>query len=101
MLRDCSKALSINPRSAKAFYRSAVALLSLERAEEAIDCCDRCLDFDPKNQGVQTTRDRALSKKREKDKKEGERLERIRKEQEAKRLLNIAFQVSLLVPPSS
>ncbi|KAJ7477070.1 hypothetical protein B0H11DRAFT_1809238, partial [Mycena galericulata] len=52
VLRDCSKALILNPKSSKAFYRSALALVALERADEALDCCDRCLKFDPENKGV-------------------------------------------------
>ncbi|KAJ7638502.1 hypothetical protein FB45DRAFT_976662 [Roridomyces roridus] len=56
VLRDCSKALTLNPKSSKAYYRSALALLALERAEEALDCCDRCLLFDADNKGVQNER---------------------------------------------
>ncbi|KAF8192425.1 40S ribosomal protein S7 [Pholiota molesta] len=49
VLRDCSKALSINPKSSKAYYRSATALVNLGRYDEAEDCCARCLSYDPNN----------------------------------------------------
>ncbi|CDO68732.1 hypothetical protein BN946_scf184652.g59 [Trametes cinnabarina] len=49
VLRDCSKAIGVNPKSSKAYYRSALALIALERYDEALDCCDRCLQFDKDN----------------------------------------------------
>ncbi|KAJ7179452.1 hypothetical protein C8R46DRAFT_987205 [Mycena filopes] len=84
VLRDCSKALTMNPKSAKAFYRSALALIALERAEEALDCCDRCLAFDPENKGVQTARSRAQQVKSDLEKKEKDRLEKIQRAKVAK-----------------
>jgi len=51
-IRDCASALKLNPKSSKALYRSAVALKALERFEEALDSCTRCLTFDPENNGV-------------------------------------------------
>ncbi|KAJ7283463.1 hypothetical protein C8J57DRAFT_1498519 [Mycena rebaudengoi] len=92
VLRDCSKALTLNPRSSKAFYRSALALMALERAEEALDCCDRCLAFDPENKGVQTVRLRAQKLKEDTEKKERDRLDKLQKAKEAKYKLNVAFR---------
>ena len=91
---DCSKALLINPKSSKALYRSSLALLSLERVEEANDCCDRCLDFDKDNKSVQGVRERVINAKAVKDRREHERLERARKENELNRRLKAAFQVN-------
>jgi len=92
VLKDCSKALAINPKSSKAFYRSAAALMALDRFEEAIDCCDRCSLFDPHNQSVQSLRSRAEKAKNEKDQKTREKEERLRREQEEKRFLQVAFK---------
>lgn len=92
-MKDCSKALSINPQSAKAFYRSGLALMALDRVEEALDCCTRCLSFDKDNKGIQTLFERATTVKAEKDRKENERLAQIRKKQEDERLMRIAFRV--------
>jgi tetratricopeptide (TPR) repeat protein len=61
VLRDCSQVLTANPKSEKAYYRSAAALFALERFEEAIDCCDRCLSFSPDNAGVKALRQNAFS----------------------------------------
>ena len=93
VLRDCSAVITINPKSAKAYYRSGLALMALERLGEALDCCDRCLEFDKNNAGVVALRGKASTKKKEKETKERERLERIRKEQEEQRALKAAFAV--------
>jgi tetratricopeptide (TPR) repeat protein len=63
VLRDCAQVLTANPKSEKAYYRSAAALFALDRFEEAIDCCDRCLSFSPENEGVKALRQKALSAK--------------------------------------
>ncbi|KAG5645754.1 hypothetical protein DXG03_005291 [Asterophora parasitica] len=97
VLRDCSKALTLNPKSSKAFYRSASALVALDRVEEALDCCDRCLAFDVENKGVLQLRERAVKVKAEKDRREREKAERLRKEQEAQRRLDIAFRERNLI----
>ncbi|KAG6813462.1 hypothetical protein H0H92_010796 [Tricholoma furcatifolium] len=102
VLRDCSAALTLNAQSSKAFYRSASALLALDRVEEALDCCDRCLAFDPVNKGVLQLRERATKAKAVKDKRKVEKAERLRKEQEAKRLMDIAFRErNLLLLPKA
>ncbi|KAJ3758230.1 40S ribosomal protein S7 [Lentinula raphanica] len=92
VLRDCSKALSLNPKSSKAYYRSALALIALERLSEAIDCCTRCLDYDKDNKGVQSVLERATKLKEANDKKEFERQEKIRKEKLSQAKLNNAFK---------
>ncbi|KAJ3723363.1 40S ribosomal protein S7 [Lentinula raphanica] len=92
VLRDCSKALSLNPKSSKAYYRSALALIALERLSEAIDCCTRCLDYDKDNKGVQGVLERATKLKEANDKKEFERQEKLRKEKLAQAKLNNAFK---------
>ena len=94
VLRDCSKVLALNPQSSKAFYRSGLALIALDRLDEALDCCARCLSFDGNNKGVQTVRDQATSAKTEKDRKEQETSTRLRREEEARRRMNAAFKVT-------
>ncbi|KAJ3790684.1 40S ribosomal protein S7 [Lentinula aff. detonsa] len=92
VLRDCSKVLSQNTKSSKAYYRSALALIALERLGEAVDCCARCLDFDKDNKGIQGVLERATKMKTAKDKKESERREELRQEHLAKVKLNDAFK---------
>jgi tetratricopeptide (TPR) repeat protein len=53
--------LTANPKSEKAYYRSGVALVALERFEEAMDVCDRCLTFSPENSGVKALRQKAAN----------------------------------------
>ena len=93
VLRDCSKAISLNCKSSKAYYRSGSALLSLERIEEALDCCTRCLAYDADNSGIKVLQERALAVKKETDRREQNRQERLRKEKEAKMKMQIAFRV--------
>ncbi|KAF8529157.1 hypothetical protein BU17DRAFT_37747 [Hysterangium stoloniferum] len=91
-LRDCSKAISLNPHSSKAHYRSALALIALERFEESLDCCTRCLAFDANNAGVRQLRDRAESGKLLQERKEKERTDRLDREAKAKRKLELEFK---------
>ncbi|KAI0660911.1 40S ribosomal protein S7 [Cubamyces menziesii] len=92
VLRDCSKAISVNPKCSKAYYRSALALIALERYDEALDCCDRCLQFDKENKAVQATREKAAKLKEAKERKERERQERIRQEQLKQERLRAAYK---------
>lgn len=86
--------LAANPKSSKAYYRSAMALLKLSRLDEALDCCQRCLEHDPDNKSVRDVRDKATKLKLEHEKKEKERQERIQKQEQERRRLNTACAVS-------
>lgn len=92
VLRDCSKAMTINPKSLKSFYRSALALLALDRLDEALDCCERCLSFEGSNQAVRDVRDRVAKVKTEKDCRQREREERLLKERGERQLLQAALK---------
>lgn len=73
--------------------------MSLDRPNEAVDCCDRCLFFGKDNQGVQAIRERAIKVRVAKEEKEREKRERVQKEIVAKQVMNAALQVMKL--PSS
>jgi tetratricopeptide (TPR) repeat protein len=92
-LRDCSFAITINAKSSKAYYRSALALVALERYEEAVDSCSRCLKIDPANQPVSSLKVKAEKLRDEKVRKEREKRERLRKAEENRRRLQIALEV--------
>ncbi|GJE84404.1 Tetratricopeptide repeat protein 4 -like protein [Phanerochaete sordida] len=92
VLKDCSKALALNHKSSKAYYRSALALVALERFDDAIDCCERCLGFDKDNAGVKGVHEKALKLKETKERKEREKLEKLQREQQEKRRLVAAFK---------
>jgi tetratricopeptide (TPR) repeat protein len=73
---DCAAALRLNPRNIKACYRSAKALLAVDRIEEADDVCARGLALDPENKGLQETAASIVKRAREvdaKNKKDAER----------------------------
>ena len=95
VLRDCSKVLTLNSRSSKAYFRSATALKALERYEEALDCCDRCLAYDSDNGDIRTLRSQLavlFDKQQERRKR---KLEEERKRRLETRKLKLAFQVGL------
>ncbi|KAK5998436.1 Hsp70/Hsp90 co-chaperone cns1 [Cladobotryum mycophilum] len=46
---DCAAAIRLNGKNVKAYYRSARALLAVDRIEEADDVCARGLAIDPDN----------------------------------------------------
>lgn len=100
VLRDCAKAMTINAKSSKSFYRSALALLALDRLDEALDCCERCLSFDGSNQAIRGVQDRVAKAKTEKDCRQREKEERLLKERNERQLLQAALKApsSVAVP---
>jgi len=87
VLRDCAKAIEYNPKNIKAYYRSGKACYILEKIPEALDCCDRALNLDPKNKGVKDLKAKILRRKHELDEKEKRRLQKIAEEEKEKQLL--------------
>ena len=69
--------------------------MSLGRIEEALDCCNRCLAYDTDNSGIKILRERARTIKKKTDHRERDKQERLRKEEEAKMKMQIAFRVRL------
>ncbi|QRV91028.1 TPR-1 domain protein [Ceratobasidium sp. AG-Ba] len=57
VLKDVHIVLEYDPKSSKALFRAARALIKLRRYEEAVDACDRCLMFDPNNKDVEKTKE--------------------------------------------
>lgn len=53
-LADLRESLNINPRNSKAWFRSANALLTLDKAAEAHICVDNALRLDPSHAQIQT-----------------------------------------------
>ena len=97
VLKDCSKAIALNPQSSKAYYRSALALNALERYDEALDCCERCLQFDKGNKSVQMVREKAAWSKEAKERKERDVRERAFKKQLEAQRLTAALKVGHLI----
>ncbi|KAG9123288.1 hypothetical protein FRC07_015139, partial [Ceratobasidium sp. 392] len=52
---DACWILKMDPNSVKAFYRAARALSEIGLPEEALDCCNRALRFEPYNQPLRAS----------------------------------------------
>ena len=80
---DCAAALRLNPKNVKAYYRSSLALLALDRIIEASDACSRGMAIDPTNTALSnldtkiTNRQIAIAANQ---KKKQEREDRVQKE---------------------
>ncbi|KAI8825649.1 uncharacterized protein EV422DRAFT_135244 [Fimicolochytrium jonesii] len=84
VLNDCAEAITLRPETIKAYYRSAKALIALDKLAEAIDCCDIGLKIDPNNAALSVERKKAVDRKmlqEETDRKRKEREERIKREE--------------------
>ncbi|RIA99656.1 hypothetical protein C1645_684710 [Glomus cerebriforme] len=92
VLIDCSKALKLNPKNIKAYYRSAKALYALDKIVEAIDCCDHGLTIQPNNTVLQNEKEKCFKRKEALNKKCKEKEERERKERESKEELERAIK---------
>jgi tetratricopeptide (TPR) repeat protein len=80
---DCGSAIKINSGNIKAYYRSAKALLALDRIAEADDACARGLELDSENKALQGVANEIIKKNEkiaDKKRKEAEREVRRRKE---------------------
>jgi tetratricopeptide (TPR) repeat protein len=94
VLRDCSKVLSTNQSSLKALYRSALALIALERPIEALDCCERGLRIDPDSDGLKGTREKAQKLKEEQELRERKKIEKLEAKKRDEQRLAKALKVS-------
>ncbi|KAK2734547.1 hypothetical protein FQN57_001652 [Myotisia sp. PD_48] len=85
---DCASTLKLNPKNVKAYYRSATALIALDKVIEAEDACRRGILLDGTNQPLQTL-SRSISKRKEE-------LEKIslRRLEEQERARKIRFTLS-------
>ena len=78
-IQDCAATIRLNPSNIKAYYRSGVACLSLDKIPEATDACELGLQLDPSNASLQTLKTKVASRKTHL-----EALEKARREREAK-----------------
>jgi hypothetical protein len=98
VLRDCAIVIAAKPRASKAYYRAGLALLALERVDEALDVCTHAGEGAADDPGFKTLRARAEKKREELRRKEEGRKERAQRVEEEKRKMNVAFAVCF--PPS-
>ncbi|KAH8689404.1 TPR repeat protein [Talaromyces proteolyticus] len=61
---DCAQALKVNPNNVKAYYRSSMALLALDKISEAEDTAVRGLAIDPSNKSLQQVSEKIAARKK-------------------------------------
>ncbi|KAL0933203.1 TPR repeat protein [Colletotrichum truncatum] len=88
---DCGHALRLNPKNLKAYYRSARALLKVERIAEADDACARGLAIDPENKALQAVARDIIKAAERADAKARRDAERIAQEKRREALLKAAL----------
>ncbi|KAJ4303727.1 HSP70/90 co-chaperone [Kalmusia sp. IMI 367209] len=78
-IQDCAATLRLNPSNIKAYYRSSLACLSLDKIPEASDACTRGLALDASNAPLKGLQTKISTRKTYLDS-----VEKARKEREAK-----------------
>lgn len=101
-LRDTSATIGLNPKNSKAYYRAGRAFLALDKTDEAIDCCEHALKFDPDNEPIKAIKKKSQDRKAlmQKWKEEKEERERRKKELETaiKQALLVSLELSCFMP---
>lgn len=88
---DCAAALRLNPANLKACYRSAKALLAVDRIAEADDICARGLSLDPENKPLKEIADKIIKRAKEVDAKKKKDDERKAQAKRREALLKAAL----------
>ncbi|KAF4456966.1 hypothetical protein F53441_981 [Fusarium austroafricanum] len=89
---DCAAALRLNPRNIKAYFRSARALLAVDRIEEADDVCARGLSLDENNASLRAVADDIIKRSKEIDARRKRDAEREAKEKRRVLLVKAALR---------
>lgn len=90
-LQDTARALGVDPRSSKAFYRAAKALAALGRFVEAIDCCDHGLEIDASNTEMAKLKEKIVADGVRNEKRQQEQRERERRRKELDATMTRAY----------
>ncbi|KAJ1665982.1 HSP70/90 co-chaperone [Coemansia sp. RSA 1813] len=93
VLRDCSDALRIKPKTPKALYRATKACIALEKFDEADECCKWGLGLDPGNKDLLRVQKEAAGAREVHDRKAREREERERIKAEKRDRLRKAIEI--------
>ncbi|RKF65893.1 Hsp70/Hsp90 co-chaperone CNS1 [Erysiphe neolycopersici] len=96
-IHDCGKALKINPRNIKAYYRSSKALLALDKLIEAKDACECGLAIDPNNKSLCSIAKAIVHRSSILAMKEKETLERAEKKRLETKTLKAALQARNII----
>ncbi|KAH7165522.1 hypothetical protein EDB81DRAFT_256054 [Dactylonectria macrodidyma] len=88
---DCAAAIRLNPRNIKAHYRSARALLAVDRIAEADDVCARGLELDADNAGLKAVAEDLIKRAKQLDSQRKIVAEREAREKRRAHLLKAAL----------
>ncbi|KAF7545122.1 hypothetical protein G7Z17_g9425 [Cylindrodendrum hubeiense] len=89
---DCAAAIRLNPRNIKAHYRSARALLAVDRIPEADDVCSRGLELDANNAGLKAVAEDLVKRAKQLDSQRKIVVERETREKRRALLLKAALR---------
>lgn len=88
---DCAQALMVNPQNIKAHYRSASALLHLDKVHEALDVCYRGLKLDAENVPMQKLLEKIWAKSQVLEERARKRRAEVQRKQQEKMTLQTAL----------
>ncbi|KAF2273968.1 TPR repeat protein-like protein [Westerdykella ornata] len=91
-ISDCASTLRINPSNIKAYYRSTLACLSLDKLPEALDACTRGLALDPSNTALQALKTQISDRQKQLDAQAKARREREERKASEKATLSLALK---------
>ncbi|KAB8264219.1 hypothetical protein BDV32DRAFT_118282 [Aspergillus pseudonomiae] len=89
---DCAAALKLNPTNIKAFYRSAMACLKLDKIAEAEDAAKRGLAIDPNNKSLQMAAEKTAERKAVIERLAAKRKAEEERKSKEKQLLDVALK---------
>ncbi|KKY26324.1 putative tpr repeat protein [Diplodia seriata] len=91
-IQNCKATLLINPLNVKAWYRSATALLALDKIPEAEDSCERGLAIDANNASLKSLKTKIATRKKYLEETEQKRKERETKKRNEENSLQLALR---------
>ncbi|KIX99611.1 uncharacterized protein Z520_04244 [Fonsecaea multimorphosa CBS 102226] len=94
---DSAAALRINPSNIKAHYRSASALLALDKVLEALDVASRGFKLDPDNTALKKLLEQIRSRMKVKEAEDRRRLAELRRKQQEKEVLEAALKAKKII----
>lgn len=89
---DCAAALRINPSNIKAHYRSASALIALDKVIEALDVASRGAKLDPNNGELKKLLDKIRARMEVKEAEDRRRLMELKRKQQETKVLETALK---------
>ncbi|GMG01471.1 unnamed protein product [Aspergillus oryzae var. brunneus] len=82
----------MNPKNIKAFYRSAMACLKLDKVDDAEDAAKRGLAIDPNNKSLQIAAEKAAERKAAIERVSAKRKAEEERKKQEKKLLDVALK---------